>query len=161
VVSVVSYVARPHLHALPEHSPDRIAAMPHRLFADAVLLLHFAFLAFAVAGALLVARWPRLAWLHVPALAWGAYVVLAGEVCPLTPLENALRHTGSGSGYEESFIEHYLLALVYPGAVQGPMGRGAQVALGAGLLVFNAIVYAMLWRHRHRAGRADDRARTA
>jgi len=133
--------------------------MPHRLLADAVLLLHFVFLAFAVAGALLVARWPRLAWLHLPALAWGAYVVLAGEVCPLTPLENSLRHAGGGSGYEESFIEHYVLALIYPGAVQGPMGRSLQVTLGVAMLVFNAVVYALVWRFHHRAGRADDRIR--
>ena len=60
--------------------------MLYRVLADAVLVLHLAFIAFAVFGALAVWRWPRLAWLHVPAMAWVAYVVLAGEICPLTPL---------------------------------------------------------------------------
>ena len=120
--------------------------MTTRLLADAVLLLHFGFLAFVVGGALLVWRWPRLAWLHLPALAWGAYVVLAGEICPLTPLENALRQAGGASGYEGSFIEHYLLPLIYPGAVQGPAGRGVQVTLGTALVAVNAGVYALAWR---------------
>ncbi len=124
--------------------------MTTRLLADAVLLLHFGFLAFVVGGAALVWRWPRMAWLHLPALAWGAYVVLAGEICPLTPLENALRQAGGASGYEGSFIEHYLLPLIYPGAVQGPAGRGVQVVLGAALLSFNAVVYALAWRRRGR-----------
>lgn len=126
--------------------------MSLRLLADAVLLLHFSFLAFVVGGALLVWRWPRLAWLHLPALAWGAYVVLAGEICPLTPLENALRQAGGGAAYETSFIEHYLLPLIYPDAVQGPMGRGVQVALGMLLLVWNGALYALAWR-RHRRKR--------
>jgi len=114
--------------------------------------------AFVVAGALLLPRWPRLVWLHLPALAWGAYVVLAGEICPLTPLESALREAGGGRRFEESFIEHYLLPLVYPGAVQGPTGRRLQAALGVALLLFNAGAYALLWwRRRRRARRPDNR----
>ena len=124
--------------------------MTYRLLADAVLLLHFAFLAFVVGGALLVWRWPRLAWLHLPALAWGAYVVLSGAVCPLTPLESELRRAGGASGYDGSFIEHYLLPLVYPDAVQGPAGRGVQVALGVALVALNAGVYGLAWRRRGR-----------
>jgi hypothetical protein len=136
--------------------------MSYRLLADAVLLLHFGFLAFVVAGALLLPRWPRLVWLHLPALAWGATVVLAGEICPLTPLESALREAGGGRGFEESFIEHYLLPLVYPGAVQGPTGRRLQVALGVALLLFNAGAYALLWwRRRRRARRPDNRGGSA
>ena len=124
------------------------------LLADAVLVLHFAFLVFVVCGGLLAWHWPRLAWLHLPALAWGAYAVLAGEICPLTPLENALREAGGGRGYGGPFIDHYLLPLVYPAAVQGPNGRALQVALGAALLLANAGVYLLVWqRRRHRAGR--------
>jgi hypothetical protein len=133
--------------------------MPYRLLADAVLMLHFGFIAFAVGGGLLVLRWPRAAWLHLPALAWGAYVVLAGEICPLTPLENALRRAGGGAAYDASFIEHYLLPLVYPEAAQRPAGRGLQMALGSLLLLFNAAVYAFAWHacRRERSRRADNR----
>lgn len=135
--------------------------MPHSLLADVVLLLHFGFLAFVVCGALLAWRWPLLAWLHLPALAWGAYAVLAGEICPLTPLENALREAGGGSGYGGSFIEHYLLPLIYPGAVQGPHGRILQVALGVALLLFNAGIYGLVWwRCRRRAGLPHNRRRS-
>lgn len=138
--------------------PAGAANMSYRLLADAVLLLHFGFLAFVVAGALLLPRWPRLVWLHLPALAWGAYVVLAGEICPLTPLESALREAGGGRRFEESFIEHYLLPLVYPGAVQGTTGRRLQAALGVALLLFNAGAYALLWwRRRRRARQPDNR----
>lgn len=124
--------------------------MPYHLLADAVLLLHLAFVAFASAGAFAVWRWPRLVWLHLPVLAWGAYAVLSGTICPLTPLENALRQAGGASVYRESFIEHYLIALIYPAAVQGPAGRGVQIGLGLALLVFNAGVYAVVWRRRRR-----------
>ena len=124
--------------------------MPYSLLADLVLLLHFGFLAFVVAGGWAVWRWPRLAWLHLPAVAWGAYVVLSGDVCPLTPLENALRQAGGGSTYDESFIEHYLLALIYPAAVHSAAGRGLQVALGSALLAVNAVAYGLAWRDRRR-----------
>jgi hypothetical protein len=123
----------------------------YRWLADAVLLAHLAFIAFAAFGALAVWRWPRLAWLHLPALAWAAYVVMAGEICPLTPLENALRRAGGEAGYRQSFIEHYLLPLIYPEAVQGEMGRGLQMALGVGLLVLNVALYALMLRRRSRA----------
>lgn len=123
-------------------------AMPYLLLADAVLLLHLAFIVFVVVGALAVWRWPRLAWLHVPALAWGAYAVIAGAICPLTPLENALRAAGGGTVYAPSFIEHYLLPIVYPDAVQGEAGRALQVALGLGVVVLNAVLYGLLVRRR-------------
>lgn len=124
--------------------------MPYRLLADAVLVLHLAFVAFVVAGGLAVLCLPRIAWLHLPALAWGAWVVLAGEVCPLTPLENALRQAAGGGVYQDSFIEHYLIAIIYPPAVQGPIGRGVQVGLGVALVAFNALVYGVVWRRWRR-----------
>lgn len=130
--------------------------MTHRLLADALLLVHFGFLAFVIGGALLAWRRPWVAWLHLPALTWGAYVVLAGEVCPLTPLENALRLAGGGGTYEGSFIEHYLVPLIYPGAVQGASGRDLQVVAGLALVVFNAVAYGLGWRRwRLRKGGKD------
>jgi hypothetical protein len=127
--------------------------MAYRALADVVLVLHFAFIVFVVLGGLLALRWPRVAWLHLPAVAWGAYVIIAGEICPLTPLEMSLRVRGGEPGYEHSFIERYLMPLVYPDAVQGTMGRGLQVALGVVVILINVIAYAVIWRRRARTAR--------
>lgn len=122
--------------------------MLDRWLADALLLLHGAFIAFAALGALAVRRWPALAWLHLPAVAWGAYVVLAGRICPLTPLENLLRERAGQGTVGASFIQHYLVPLVYPQAVQGEMGRGLQIGLGLALLALNAAIYGWMLRAR-------------
>lgn len=88
--------------------------MLHAIAADAVLVLHLAFIVFACGGALLVVRWPRVAWLHLPALAWAAWIVASHGICPLTPLENSLRSAAGQQGYAGGFIDHYLVPLVYP-----------------------------------------------
>lgn len=110
--------------------------------ADGVLLIHLLFIAFAVGGGWLALRWRWMPLLHVPALAWGVTVEFTGWTCPLTPLENALRRAGGGAPYTESFIEHYLLPLIYPVALT----REWQWVLGGLLLAINAAVYAIVWR---------------
>ncbi|HEU0223930.1 MAG TPA: DUF2784 domain-containing protein [Steroidobacteraceae bacterium] len=121
--------------------------MTWRVLADAVLLLHLAFVVFVVLGGLLVLRWPRLAWLHLPAAAWGALIEFAGWYCPLTPLEKQLRALGGEAGYEGGFISHYLLPMLYPHGLT----RGAQVVLGLLVVAVNAAVYArLLLRRRQR-----------
>ena len=112
------------------------------LLADAVLVVHLAFIVFVVLGGLVVLRWPRLAWAHVPAFAWGALISFAGWICPLTPLENWLRRQAGGEPYTGGFIERYLTAAIYP---QG-LTRGTQVAIGVGVLLLNAFVYLLLLR---------------
>ena len=114
--------------------------MIHRHLADLVLVVHAAFIVFAVLGGLLVLRWHRLAWLHLPAVAWGAIIELMGWICPLTPLESSLRVAAGGEVYRGGFLEHYLDALVYPTALT----RADQIALGLALLVFNVAVYAWI-----------------
>jgi hypothetical protein len=120
------------------------------LLADAVLAAHFAFVLFVALGGLLVLRWRKLAWLHVPAAVWGAAIEFAGWICPLTPLENALRARAGHSGYEGDFIARYLLPVVYP---EGLTRRG-QLLLGSAALAINLAVYAWAWRRargRHSA----------
>ena len=116
--------------------------MIYRILADAVLILHFAFIAFALLGGLLVWRWPGLAWLHLPAAAWAAGIAFFGGICPLTPLENRLRAAGGDTGYTGGFIEHQLEALIYPGWLT----REIQVALGVVVLAVNLAAYARLFR---------------
>lgn len=114
--------------------------------ADAVVGLHVAFVAFVVGGGLLVLRWPRLAWLHVPAAAWGAVVELAGWVCPLTPIELALRARGGTEGYRGNFVEQYILPVLYPDSLTRP----TQVVLGGLVIAVNVAVYGWMLARRSR-----------
>jgi hypothetical protein len=124
-----------------------------RLLADATVALHLAFVVFVVAGGLLVLRWPRLAWLHVPAALWGAFIEFAGWICPLTPLENWLRQRGGGQAYDASFVEHYLIPLLYPDA----LSRDVQWLLGTLVLVINVTFYAVVVQRHRRRMRPDSR----
>lgn len=126
--------------------------MAYRLLADLVLLLHLGFVLFVAAGALLLLRWRRLAWVHLPAAAWGMAIAFGGWVCPLTPLENWLRQQGGQSGYQGSFIDHYLMAILYP----QELGRGGQVTLATTALLVNLLLYAWaFWPGREDPMRRD------
>ena len=118
--------------------------MLYRLLADIVLVLHLAFVFFVAAGGLVVLRWPRVAWLHVPAAVWGALIMFAGWICPLTPLENRLRRLGGEAGYDGGFVEEYVLAILYPSGLT----RTHQIVLGMLVLVLNLAVYAYVLRRR-------------
>lgn len=120
--------------------------MIYRLAADAVTITHLLFIVFVVAGGLLVLRWPKLAWVHLPCAAYGVLIEWVGWVCPLTPLENHFRELAGANGYETGFVEHYLLPIIYPGGLTPTV----QFALGALVLATNAAIYAYLWRHRRR-----------
>jgi hypothetical protein len=121
--------------------------MLFRSAADLVLVVHLAFVLFVVLGGLLVLRWRRVAWVHVPVALYGAAIEFVGFICPLTPLEVWLRRRGGEAGYEGGFVEHYVTAALYPSGLT----REVQIALGTGVLVFNAIVYLVGWRRRERA----------
>jgi hypothetical protein len=110
------------------------------LLAHAVLVLHLTFVLFVVLGGFLTWRWPRLAYAHVPALAWGVWVELTSQICPLTPLENHLRALAGEAGYEGGFLEHYFVPLLYPVALT----RHIQWALAAVLAAINAVAYGVL-----------------
>ena len=117
--------------------------MIYQLLADAVLLLHLAFIVFVLFGALLVWRWRWVVWLHLPAVVWGVAVEVNGWFCPLTPLEVWLRAQAGGSGYDGSFIEHYLLPVIYPQALTSSV----QLLLGLGVLGLNVVLYGrVVWR---------------
>ncbi len=119
--------------------------MPYRLLADLTLILHAAFVVFVMLGALLVLRWPRVAWMHLPAALWGAGIEFLGGICPLTPLENHWRQLAGQDGYAGGFVEHYVVPILYPDALT----RRVQVALGILVLIVNVAIYAWaLWRRR-------------
>jgi hypothetical protein len=121
-----------------------------RLLANIVVLVHLAFVAFVVVGGILVLRWRRAAWVHVPAALWGAAIALGGWICPLTPLENWLREQGGGAGYSTGFIEHYVMPVLYPVALT----REVQIGAGILVVVLNAVVYWLAFGVRRPSSRS-------
>lgn len=115
--------------------------MLYHAAANLVLIAHLAFVAFVVFGAVFVIRWPKLMALHLPAVAWGALTEFMGIVCPLTPLEVRLRELGGGAAYHGDFIQHYIVALLYPAALT----RGLQIWLGLAALLLNAVAYTYMF----------------
>jgi hypothetical protein len=121
--------------------------MIFRLLADVTVVLHLAFVLFVIFGGLLAIGRPRLAWVHLPAAAWGVWVEFAGWICPLTPLENWLRERGGGHVYASSFVERYIVPTLYPEALP----RELQWFLGGFVVVVNAAVYlSVVRRHARR-----------
>ena len=116
--------------------------MPYRPLADLVVILHLAFVAFALFGCLLALKWKRIVWLHAPAVLWAAAIEFGGWICPLTPLEIWLREQGGETGYRSSFIDYYILPLLYPAGLT----REVQFVLGVVVLAVNIAAYAWLWR---------------
>jgi len=125
--------------------------MIYRYAADAVLLLHLAFIVFAVFGGLLIVWWRGVLFLHLPALVWGVFVELTGRICPLTSLENTLRIKAGTAGYSESFVEHYLLGVIYPDGLT----REIQYVLGALVAVINFVIYLWLFYYLRQGNRKD------
>jgi hypothetical protein len=126
------------------------------LLADLVVILHVAFVLFVVFGGLLVIRWPRVAWLHLPAAVWGTWIEFAGWICPLTPLENLLRARAGEAAYATSFVEQYVVPVLYPAALTWEL----QWALGTLVLTINILVYlvaARRWRSSKRLLKGHDR----
>lgn len=120
--------------------------MIHRIAADSILLLHFAFTLFTVLGGLVVLRRPSLLWVHLAAVFWGVVIEWADWVCPLTPLENFLRERGGEAGYAGGFIEHYVALLLYPENLTIEL----RYLLGLGLVAVNLIIYGYIFLVRRR-----------
>ena len=116
--------------------------MVFKLAANALALLHLAFILFVIFGGLLLLKWPKLMWLHVPAAIWGALIEFAGWYCPLTSMENAMLRRAGQSGYTGGFVAHYVFGLIYPAGLT----RGLEIAIGAVVLVVNASVYVRVFR---------------
>lgn len=125
--------------------------MLNSALADLTVVDHALFVLFVVVGSFLVIRWPRLAWVHIPAAVWGALIEFQGWVCPLTPLENELRRRAGESGYEGGFVETYLLGWLYPEGLT----RSTQIWLGLFVIVINVIGYSAAARRRDWGSSSD------
>lgn len=121
--------------------------MLYALGATLVLAVHLAFVLFVVLGGLLVLRWPRAAWLHLPAAAWGVGIEASGGICPLTPLENTLWRAAGAQGHRGDFVARLLAGWLYPEGLD----RADQWVLAGLALLLNLAVYGwVLWRRRAR-----------
>jgi len=118
----------------------------YALLADLTVFVHFAFILFVVAGGILVRWWPKLAWAHLTAAAWGTYVALANKICPLTPLEHWLSRQAGGEGYAGGFMEQHLFWIIYPRGLTPTVQR----LLGVGVIVLNLAIYAWVRYSRRR-----------
>ncbi len=116
------------------------------LGADLIVLLHFSFILFVIFGGLLVLRWRKLIWLHLPAVVWGAWIEFSGWICPLTPLEIRLREIAGQGAYNRSFTEEYILPLIYPEALT----RELQIMIGIGVILINVVIYGIIYVRRKR-----------
>ena len=127
--------------------------MSARVLADAAIAVHALFVVFVVLGGALALRWPRVAFVHLPAAAWGAWVEFTGTICPLTPFENQWRRAAGEAGYQGGFVEHYVVPVLYP---EGVTSR-TQVVLGLVVVAVNLAVYGLAWRRwrRNRAAAID------
>ncbi len=114
--------------------------MLYQLIATGLVILHFGFVGFAVAGGLLCIRWRKIVWFHIPAVIWAITIELTGKVCPLTPLENYFRLRAGGSDYSVDFVSHYLIPILYPEGLT----RLVQYLLGLAVLLINMTIYGIL-----------------
>jgi hypothetical protein len=122
----------------------------YNFLANAVVGFHFLFILFVVCGGGLVIRYPRIAFLHLPAAIWGAVVEFSGWICPLTPLENHFRNLAGETSYSGDFIQRYLIPVMYPENLTPKI----QLVLGSIVIVVNVVFYVVAVRkYRQRVRR--------
>lgn len=105
--------------------------------ADMVVIIHFVFVIFVLLGGVLLLKWRKLVWLHLPAMVWGVMIEFSGWICPLTPYENQLRAQAGLEMYDGDFVMRYIMPVLYP----EDLTRSIQILLGFIILAINAICY--------------------
>ena len=126
--------------------------MFYNFLADLVVVLHSFFVLFVLLGGFLVLWKPSVAWYHLPAVFWAAWLEFSGWICPLTPLENLLRQKGGVAGYNVGFVEHYIVPILYPTSLT----REMQFTLGMIVLSLNIGVYFIVWMRMRKLKRNQD-----
>jgi hypothetical protein len=118
----------------------------YEIAADLTALVHVAFIAFVIFGAVLGRRSRTWRLLHIAAMAYGVAIEVFYWYCPLTYVEQYLRTKAGRGMYQEAFVQHYLNKLVYIDAPQWSL-----IALAALVLLGNAALYAH-WRTSNSPG---------
>ena len=113
--------------------------------ADLVLIIHFLFIVFVIFGGLLVLKWRKVIYIHIPCAIWGGMIEFSGWICPLTYLENYFQKIGNADQYGGSFIEQYLLPVIYPPGLTAEV----QIMLGIMVIVINLVIYTAVRRYNY------------
>jgi len=82
-----------------------------------------------------VKKWMIL--IHLPALIYGIYVEFTQSICPLTYLENFLLQNAKLTTYSTSFIQNYLIPIIYP----VNLTKDIQINLAISLFILNVVIY--------------------
>ncbi len=112
--------------------------------ADLTIIAHALFIVFVILGGLFVLKWPKVMWLHIPCAIYGALIEFFGWICPLTYLENYLRHMANADTYQTSFVQQYLLPIIYPTGLTTDI----QLILGSLVILVNSVIYFFVWKIR-------------
>ena len=115
----------------------------YEFFANLTLIAHFIFILFVVFGGLIFFIFPKIIYMHLPALLWGIYIELTNSVCPLTYLENWFLYKGELSTYSNDFINNYLFPIIYPESLTAEI----QIYLGTLLIVINILIYGLIYKN--------------
>ena len=107
------------------------------IFATLALLLHFSFILFVIFGAILILKFKKIIYVHIPAVTWGVYIELSHSTCPLTHLENFFLKKAGKDQYSVDFIENYIFKIIYPPALNYEI----QTYLGVILIFVNLLIY--------------------
>jgi disulfide bond formation protein DsbB len=113
--------------------------MYYGLGANLTLAMHFAFIVFVIFGALILFVSKKILFIHIPSVIYGAYIELSHSICPLTYLENWFLKKAGLKSYPSSFIEQYLMPIVYPDNLTAEL----QFYLGFLLIFTNIVIYVL------------------
>ena len=126
--------------------------MIYSFLADFLVLFHLVFILYVIAGALLIFKWPKTLWLHLPACFCGMTGEFTSWICLLTPWEIQLRRLAGEEGYTGSFIEQYLIPIIYPSG----LNREIQMLLGSTVLIVNLSLYTLILIKRRNRKTPED-----
>ena len=115
----------------------------YELFANLSLIVHLIFILFVVFGGLIFFIFPKIIYIHIPALLWGIYIELTNSVCPLTYLENWFLYQSGLTTYTNDFINNYLFLIIYPEAIT----TNVQTFIGIILIIINVIIYGLIFKN--------------
>lgn len=110
--------------------------MVARVLEDITVAVHYLVMAYIVFGGFIA--WPsRLRWtryLHLGFIGWAVISLLFPVACPLTALQNTLRHAQGLPDLHNGFISTYITGVLYPAS------DVLVVQIVAGLIVITAWV---------------------